>query len=105
MSTIKVQKKGQVTLPTALRERVGVAYGDLLEVTVNRGSFVLRPKRTGHRTNDDEYTPEQRRAIDKRLAKAMAEAKSGKLSPAFATAKEMADYLRKTRPTIKRPRA
>lgn len=108
MSIIKIQKKGQVTLPTALRERVGVADGDLLEVTVNRGSFILRPKQITDRstfpTADDEYTPAQRRIIDARLAKARTEIKKGKVSPAFATVEEMTEYLKKRKPqkTIKR---
>ena len=34
MSIIKVKTKGQVTIPAALRTRLGVAVGDLLEAQV-----------------------------------------------------------------------
>ena len=45
MSTIvKVQKKGQVVIPRRLREQVGVAEGDLLEVRVQGSQFLLTPK-------------------------------------------------------------
>jgi AbrB family looped-hinge helix DNA binding protein len=45
MSTIiRIQKKGQVVIPRSLREQVGVAEGDLLEVKVQGSQFLLTPK-------------------------------------------------------------
>ncbi len=45
MSTIvKLQKKGQVVIPRRLREQVGVAEGDLLEIKVQGSQFLLTPK-------------------------------------------------------------
>jgi AbrB family looped-hinge helix DNA binding protein len=45
MSTIvRIQKKGQVVIPRRLREQVGVAEGDLLEVKVRGSQFLLTPK-------------------------------------------------------------
>ena len=41
---VKVQRKGQVTIPTRLRARVGLADGDLLEATELRGRIILTPK-------------------------------------------------------------
>lgn len=43
---------------------------------------------------DDEYTPAQRRFIDARLAKAMAEVKKGHVSPAFNTIAEFAASMK-----------
>jgi AbrB family looped-hinge helix DNA binding protein len=99
MPIIKVQKKGQVTLPTALREQVGVSDGDLLEVRLQNGSFVLRPKtlfdRSQFTTADDEYSPAQRRIIDARLAKADADIKAGRVSRPFDTHEEFIADLHK----------
>jgi AbrB family looped-hinge helix DNA binding protein len=44
MSIVKVKTKGQVTLPTAIRERVGLNIGDLLEAKVEKGKITLTPK-------------------------------------------------------------
>jgi AbrB family looped-hinge helix DNA binding protein len=45
MSTIvKVQHKGQVTIPTRLRTQAGIVEGDFVEATFHRGKIVLTPK-------------------------------------------------------------
>jgi len=41
MPIVKVKTKGQVTLPTALREQAGLQVGDLLEITLERGKIML----------------------------------------------------------------
>lgn len=41
---IKVQKEGQLVLPKNLRDRAGIAEGDLLEVTMRGSEVVLTPK-------------------------------------------------------------
>ena len=73
MTTIvRVHRKGQMTLPSAMRVAMGIGDGDLIEVTITRGKIVLTPKsvidRSGFPNADDEYTPEQRRHVDARLA-------------------------------------
>ena len=86
MSTtlVKVQHKGQVTIPSWLRQQAGIAEGDLVEATFRRGHIVLTPKvvvdRTAVPNADGEYTPAQRSAINARLAKADKEIKSGRPS-------------------------
>ena len=84
MSIVRIQRKGQVTIPTRLRIQVGLADGDLLEATAEKGRIVLTP-RIGV---EDEYTPAQRRAIDTRLDKAEADVKAGRLSKAFSNHSE-----------------
>jgi AbrB family looped-hinge helix DNA binding protein len=42
---VKIQKKGQVVIPRSLREQVGVAEGDLMEIeVVEGGRFLFTPK-------------------------------------------------------------
>ncbi len=67
---------------------MGVGAGDVLEAKVEKGKITLTPKAS----RDDrqrEYTPEQRRAIDMRLAKSLAEVEKGLTFGPFDTADEM----------------
>jgi AbrB family looped-hinge helix DNA binding protein len=41
---IKVQKKGQVVIPRELRESMGVFEGDLLQIRIKGGEFILTPQ-------------------------------------------------------------
>lgn len=45
----KVSSKGQVVLPSPLRQRLGLRPGDLLDVRVEGDAIVLRPRRTKRR--------------------------------------------------------
>ena len=106
---VKIQRKGQVTLPSRLRSAVGVAEGDLVEASVRRGKIVLTPKqainRSGHLTADDEYTPEQRRVIDARLAEGLADIKAGRTFGPFNSADDMIAHMKKRlkkRPTARK---
>ena len=84
---VKIQRKGQVTLPTRLRSAVGVAEGDLVEASVQRGKIVLTPKTTTPRPQfqaaDREYTLAQRRIIDRELAKGLDDIKEGRVYGPF----------------------
>ena len=90
---VRVQNKGQVTIPTKLRKQAGIVEGDLVEAVYQRGHIVLRPKlvvnRAAFHTADDEYTPAQRRIINARLAKSDQEIKKGRTFGPFNTADEM----------------
>ena len=94
MSTlVKVQHKGQVTIPTRLRTQAGIVEGDLVEATFHRGKIVLTPKLVIDRAQfpnaDEEYTPAQRRVIDARLAKGLEDVKKGRNVGPFHTADAM----------------
>jgi AbrB family looped-hinge helix DNA binding protein len=114
MSIVKVQHKGQMTIPRSVRSAVGLADGDFVEVRANGGKIILTPQLVIDRSKfpnaDDEYTPAQRRMIDARMAKAMAEVKKGHVSPAFDTIAEFAAALKadakrlkaKTKPSARR---
>jgi AbrB family looped-hinge helix DNA binding protein len=97
-STAKIQHKGQVTIPTRLRNQAGLSKGDLVESSIQRGKIVITPKividRSQFPNADDEYTPAQRRVIDARLNRAMGEVRKGHVSPAFETAAEFATALK-----------
>ena len=100
MSTlVKVQHKGQVTIPTRLRTRAGLSEGDLVEASFRRGKIILTPKvvidRSQFPTADDEYTPAQRRALDARLAESTEDIKTGRTYGPFNTAEEAVKFLRK----------
>jgi AbrB family looped-hinge helix DNA binding protein len=94
MSFVKVQHKGQMTIPSAIRSAVGLADGDLVEVKAARGRIVLIPQvvmdRSKFPSAAGEYTPSQRRAMDARLKAA----EKTPLHGPFKDGKEIAAYLK-----------
>lgn len=44
MPLVKVVRNGQITLPKELRKKLDIEEGDLLEVELEKGGFVIRPK-------------------------------------------------------------
>lgn len=103
MSIVKVQHKGQMTIPSAVRIAVGVTDGDLVDVKVVGKKIVITPTlvidRAKFPTADDEYTPQQRRMIDARLR----EAEKGPFYGPFRNSAEVAAFLKKR--TIKAQRS
>lgn len=91
---VRIHRKGQMTLPSRLRTQAGISEGDLVEVAFARGKIVLTPKlvidRSQFPNTDQEYTPEQRRIVDARLAKSDEDIKNGRVYGPFDTAAEMA---------------
>ena len=98
-TTARIQHKGQVTIPTSVRRKAGLAKGDLVNFAFQRGKIIITPKvvlnRSTFQTADDEYTPEQRRIIDARLAKGLADMKAGRVSEAFSDHGEFIASLHK----------
>ena len=66
--TVLVKNRPSLTIPQAIAKKAGFKPGDLIEFKVTRGTVTVRT--TAFPTADDEYTPEQRRAIDASLADA-----------------------------------
>lgn len=83
MPLVKVKEKYQVTLPTAVRQRAGVAVGDLLEAQVQGKKITLTPK-----------VVIDRDFIEKRLAQGLKDIKEGRVLGPFKTAKEALRALR-----------
>ena len=70
---VKLQRKGQMVIPRALREQVGVSEGTLMKVTVvEGGQFLLTPQLTINRAIVT-ARPKNRKALLKELAVAVAE--------------------------------
>ena len=98
-TTARIQHKGQVTIPTRLREQAGLNKGDVVEFTFQGGKIVITPKividRRSFPNANDEYTPEQRQAIDARLAKAEGEIKQGRVFGPFESHENFLGALHK----------
>ena len=96
MSLVKVKTKYQVTLPNAVRKQVGVAVGDVLEAKAENGKITLAPKSVVDRAADEEYTPAQRRVIDREIAKGLEDIKAGRVYGPFSSAHEAIASIRAT---------
>ncbi|MBI3207894.1 MAG: hypothetical protein HYZ37_03215 [Candidatus Solibacter usitatus] len=92
--TIIVDEKNCSIFPVSVRRRAGIKTGSELEVKVNGGIVSFIPKLPAA---DDEYTPEQRRAIKAEIAAA----RLGPYHGPFRSGEELAAYLK----TYKRRRS
>ena len=100
MSLVKIQRKGQMTLPTGVRAAVGLMEGDFVDVRVTGRRIVITPSQEIDRSKfpvADEYTAEQRRVIDARLAKS----EKGPFFGPFKNGTEVAAFLKKKQRTAK----
>jgi AbrB family looped-hinge helix DNA binding protein len=86
--TVTLKSKTPLTVPDQVRRRAGLKSGDKVEFKVSGGVITILPKCPNA---DDEYTPEQRRIIDARLA----EAQEGPYHGPFKTADKAIAFLRK----------
>ena len=84
--TITVNERADLVVPASVRRRAGIRAGDRLEFKVSRGiiAIISRPD-----SGEDEYTPRQRRLIDRRLARA----RKGPYHGPFSTAGEAIAFL------------
>jgi AbrB family looped-hinge helix DNA binding protein len=92
MPLVKMQKKGQLTLPSQIRSRLGLTEGDFVDVKIQSAHIVVTPQVVIDRSKfpnvADEYTPEQRRIIDARLDEADNDPTRGQLYGPFDTHKK-----------------
>ncbi len=84
MSLIRVKTKGQVTLPSVLRERAGLSVGDFLEAKLVKGKITLTPK-----------SLMDRRIMDRRIDEGLADLHEGRTYGPFDTAEEMIESLQR----------
>ena len=75
---VKNKGKGQMTLPAKIRERHGLDVGDHVEVQEEGNRVILIPRQIAP------LHPE----IDAALAEALEDARTGRVTPAFANMKE-----------------
>ena len=80
MPIVKVKGKYQVTLPSSVREQVGVAVGDILEASVEKGRITLTPKSI----------------VDRDIAEGLEDFKKGRSIGPFETAAAAVKTLRRT---------
>lgn len=83
MPLVKVQPKGQVTLPSKLRQQAGIGVGDYVEVVQEGNRIVLIPQEVAPRHP----------AIDAALAEALADERAGRVTPAFGNMEELEAWL------------
>jgi len=88
--TITVRSKTELVVPRSIRRRAGLKTGDKLEFKVSGGVIHIIPKLP---SADDEYTPAQRRAVDRELAKGLEDIKKGRLHGPFDTHEAMTNFL------------
>jgi antitoxin component of MazEF toxin-antitoxin module len=78
-----------MTLPSSFRTAMGVGEGSVVELSLKNGKAVITPQlvidRSKFPTADDEYTPAQRRAIDRGIAQSLKEYEQGEAIGPFET--------------------
>ena len=87
MPIVKVQKRGQITLPVRLRAKAGIAAGDTLEAKLERGKITLAPAAE----------------IDRQVAERLEDYRKGRFYVPFDTHEEFsasikANLKKRTRP-------
>lgn len=99
MPVVRVHKRGQVTIPTRLRLRAGLEDGDLVDASLHHGKIILTPQVLNDHnkfpTTDGDYTPEQRRILDARLAESAQDLRQGRTYGPFESADATIKFLRK----------
>ena len=95
-SIVKLQKKGQLTIPNRMREQIGIAEGDYIQLAQQGGKIVLEPAHVITRTAAEDLTPAQKRKLDARLAEGLADVKASRVHGPFASAKAMSTYVEET---------
>jgi bifunctional DNA-binding transcriptional regulator/antitoxin component of YhaV-PrlF toxin-antitoxin module len=104
--TVTLKAKAPLIVPPSVRRRAGLKPGDKLEFQASGGIITITAK---PEPEDDEYTPEQRKYIDSRLAIALKEVEEGKVIGPFDTGAEMvasiASELKRRRAAKRKKRA
>ena len=89
--TVKNRTTTPLVVPPSVRRRAGHKNGQDLELRVSGGVITILPKLPAA---DDGYTPEQRRMIEGRLAKGLADINAGRTFGPFDTADEMIAHMK-----------
>jgi len=90
-----------LVVPKALRRKAGFKSGQVLEVRASGGVITILPNLP---TADDEYTAEERRAIDRGIAQSEKEYRAGRSYGPFRTHKEFMASLHEEAANLRRAR-
>ena len=96
--TIVVNEKTRDLFPPSVRRKAGIKIGDELEIKVSGGIITMFQK---PRSADDEYTPEQRRIVDARLAEGLDDVRHGRVHGPFDTHEEFIASLHREAKKLK----
>jgi len=89
--TVKTRSGTPLVVPPSVRRQAGHKNGQDLEFRVSGGVITILPKLP---IANDEYTPEQRRVIDARLAEGPADSKAGRTFGPFHSADQMIAHMK-----------
>ena len=90
-ATVKTRSGKPLVVPPSVRRQAGHKNGEDLEFRVSGGVITILPRLP---IADDEYTPEQRRVIDARLAEGLADIKAGRTFGPFDSAGRMIAHMK-----------
>jgi antitoxin component of MazEF toxin-antitoxin module len=92
--TVALKNKSPVVVPAAALRQAGFRRGQDLEVKASGGVITIIPKIPG---TEDDYTPAERRAIERGIAQSEKEFREGKHAGPFDTAEAfLADLHRES---------
>ena len=83
--TVIVKNKVPLVVPPSVRKSAGLKNGDQIEFRVSGKVITIIPKNS---ITNSEYTPAQRRLIDRGIAKGLRDIKKGRVHGPFETAEE-----------------
>lgn len=86
MPMIKVKEKFQVTIPNAIRKEAELAVGDYLEVVIEGGTIVLKPK-----------AMVDRESVEAAIEAGLRDVREGRLIGPFSNMDEFEEYQAKKR--------
>ena len=89
---IKNNNKAPLVVPPAVRRRAGFKSSQELEIKASCGVITILPKLPA---TDDEYTPQQRRVIDRGITASEKDYKEGRSYGPFKTHEEFIASLHK----------
>jgi len=88
--TVIVKSGAPLVVPPVVRRRAGLKNGQELEFKVSGGVITILPKLP----TDDQYTPEERRALNSKLAAGLSDIKAGRIHGPFNSADEIISHMR-----------
>lgn len=95
MELIKVRRKFQLTLPAALRDKLGVAEGDYVQADIEDDKIVIRPVEVTASTSERSRLSKERKEAYAALDEIWSKAKNEEPGQAARLAAEAVKAVRK----------